>query len=180
MGSPGTLSSGPHLAAFSYCDSNVGEKNESRLFSEISLETLYDSLEYVGHKLRRNYLESMMVKSVTMPEYAKYLSSYTSFNITISAYPTPFPQIHLCSPLHRLIRIATRGVMEILGLDPYQSETQCLEGFFRDVAEWRQSGCMSPPCLLSVSTVYGKSERSGYKVETKRIHVSTFKLPIHN
>jgi hypothetical protein len=30
--------------------------------------------------------------------------------------------------------------MEILGLDPYQSETQYLEGFFRGIAEWKQSG----------------------------------------
>jgi hypothetical protein len=168
------------LISFLYCGSNVGEINKSRLFSAISFEILYDSLVYVSHKLGRNYLESMMVESPTMPEYAKYLSSYAVFIVSISAHPTPIPQIHLCSPLHRLIRITTRGVMEILGLDPYQSETQYLEGFLREVAQWRQSGCLSPPCLLSVSTIDRRSERSGYKVETKRIHVSTIKLPIYN
>ena len=36
--------------------------------------------------------------------------------------------------------LATRGVMEILGLDPYQSETQYLEENLRAIGEWRQSG----------------------------------------
>jgi hypothetical protein len=47
------------------------------------------------------------------------------------------------APMHTLIRIAMRGGMEILGLDPYQSETQYLEGFLRDIAERRQSGYLS-------------------------------------
>jgi hypothetical protein len=122
----------------------------------------------------------MMVESPTMLEYAKYLSLYASRIISISAHPTPFPQIHLCSPLHRLIRIATRGVMEILGLDPYQSETQYLEWIFRDFPKRRQSGYLFPLCLFSVSTQPEKSEKSGYEVETERIHVSTFILPIFN
>lgn len=70
--------------------------------------------------------------------------------------------------------------MEILGLDPYQSQTQYLEGILRCIAERRQSGCLSPFCLFSVSTKWEKSGESGYTVETRRIHVSTFKLSIIN
>ena len=40
--------------------------------------------------------------------------------------------------------------MEILGLDPYQSQTQYLEEFFRDFPERRQSGYLYPLCLFSV------------------------------
>jgi hypothetical protein len=36
----------------------------------------------------------------------------------------------MVTPHVRLIVLATRGVMEILGLVPYQSQTQYLEGFF--------------------------------------------------
>jgi hypothetical protein len=51
-----------------------------------------------------------------------------------------------------LIRIATRGVMEILGLDPYQSETQYLEGKFRALAKRIYSGNPFPLCFLFIST----------------------------
>ena len=40
----------------------------------------------------------------------------------------------------RLIWLATRALMEILGLDPYQSETQYLEGKIRVSAKRHQSG----------------------------------------
>lgn len=170
MGLPGTVSSGPPLACFSYFDSNVDEKNECQIFSGVSFEILYDSLVYVGHKLSGNYLESMMIESPTMLEYAKYLSSYASFIISISAHPPPIPQIHLCSPLHRLIRIATRGVMEILGLDPYQSETQYLEGKIRVIAKRKQSGnavaALLLLCCLFVSASWRSEKISGNKVET--------------
>lgn len=104
-----------------------------------------------------------MVESPTIPEYAKYLSSYALFIITISAYSTPFPQIHLCSPLHRLIRIATRGVMEILGLDPYQSETQYPKVFF----ETLRSGDKVDACLRLVSSLSPLFMENRVEVDTR-------------
>jgi len=46
--------------------------------------------------------------------------------------------------MHSLIWIATRGVMEILGLDPYQSETQYLERFLRAIAKRKYGGNLFP------------------------------------
>jgi hypothetical protein len=54
--------------------------------------------------------------------------------------------------MHRLILIATRALMEILGLDPYQSETQYLEGKFRALAKRKYSGNLFPLCFLFIST----------------------------
>jgi hypothetical protein len=40
------------------------------------------------------------------------------------------PSLSSVTPHVRLIVLATRGLMEILGLVPYQSQTQYLEGYF--------------------------------------------------
>jgi len=60
-----------------------------------------------------------------------------------------------------LIWIAKRGMMEILGLVPCQSETQYLEGKIRALAKRKYSGNPFPLCFLFISTFnyYGpKSE----------------------
>ncbi len=44
--------------------------------------------------------------------------------------------------------------MEILGLDPYQSQTQYLHANLRFVEKWRQGGYMSPVRLLFVSAIF--------------------------
>ncbi len=46
-----------------------------------------------------------------------------------------FPDPNGSASMPKLIWIATRGVMEILGLVPFQSETQYLEQKFRVIAE---------------------------------------------
>ena len=102
----------------------------------------------------------MKLESATMLEYVTYLSPYALRIISISGHSTPFPQIHLWSPLHRLIRIATRAVMEILGLDPYQSQTQYLEGNFRGIAKWKQSGNAVAALLLLCCTFVSASPNS--------------------
>jgi len=76
-----------------------------------------------------------------------HCSELESTRIAVIAFtyhdaPCPLPSRDT-SP-DALIRIATRGVMEILGLDPYQSETQYLDEEFRGIEEWKQSGNMLP------------------------------------
>ena len=66
--------------------------------------------------------------------------------------------------MHRLIRIATRGVMEILGLDPYQSQTQYLQAKLGAIAERRQSG----DCHRFVSSLSPLLVKSSGEVDTKR------------
>jgi hypothetical protein len=55
--------------------------------------------------------------------------------------------------MHRLIWIATRGVMEILGLDPYQSETQ-YQTKFGVPARRKYSGNPFPLYFLFISTLF--------------------------
>jgi len=124
--------------------------------------------------------ESRVFESVMLLEYVRHLSPYAPCAKSTSSRSAPFPHFHHWSPLHRFIWIATNALMEILGLDPYQSQTQYLEGSFRDFPERIQSGYLSPLCILSVSTQPEKSGKSGYTVETRRIHVSTFILTIIN
>jgi hypothetical protein len=95
-----------------------------------------------------------MVELAIVSEYIEYLNSHAWPIPAIPARPTPFQQFGVWSSLHRLFRIATRGVMEILGLDPYQSETQYLEGFFRDLAERKYGGNPFPPYFLFISTLF--------------------------
>ncbi len=133
-----------------------------------------------GHKLKFGDLISMIVVSAKLLQYRTHPSPYAPCTTSMSGRSAPFSYSHLWSPLHRYIYICTEALMEILGLDPYQSQTQYLEGIFRDFPERRRSGYLSPLCLFSVSTPWEKSGKSGYTVETRRIHVSTFILPIIN
>ena len=55
--------------------------------------------------------------------------------------------------MSRLFWIAKRGVMEILGLDPYQSETQYLEEFLRESRSGNKSGKIFPH-LFPLSMVF--------------------------
>ena len=63
--------------------------------------------------------------------------------------------------MHRLILIATSALMEILGLDPYQSETQYLEGKFRALAKRKYSGNPFPLYFLFISTSRHFCPKSG-------------------
>ena len=60
--------------------------------------------------------------------------------------------------------------MDILGLDPYQSQTQYLEENFRGIAKWKQSGnAVAAPLLLCctfVSSSPNSSKNSGNKTAT--------------
>jgi hypothetical protein len=67
--------------------------------------------------------------------------------------------------MHRLIWIATRGLMEILGLDPYQSETQYLQTKFGVPANRKYSGNLFPLCFLFISTFCHPSTKSGNLAE---------------
>jgi hypothetical protein len=66
----------------------------------------------------------------------------------------------------RLIWIATRGVMEILGLVPCQSETQYLEEEFRVPVERQQSGNMLLLRCRSVAAFPGQNPVSGNRLAT--------------
>ena len=66
----------------------------------------------------------------------------------------------------RLIWLATRALMEILGLDPYQSETQYLEGKFRVSAKRQQCGNMFPLRCHFVVAFSRRGHQSGNTVET--------------
>ncbi len=66
----------------------------------------------------------------------------------------------------RLIWTATRGVMEILGLEKHQSETQYLEGKFRVNFEWQQSGNVLLLCCRSVAAFFDPNPLSGNKQAT--------------
>ncbi len=66
----------------------------------------------------------------------------------------------------RLIWIATRGVMEILGLVPSQSETQYLEEKFRVIFKRQQSGNVLLLCCRSVAAFFVPNPLSGNKQAT--------------
>ena len=55
--------------------------------------------------------------------------------------------------------------MEILGLDPYQSETQYLEEKFRVLGEWQQSGNKFPLNFHFVASTFPLDRCSGNKEE---------------
>jgi len=70
-----------------------------------------------------------------------------------------------------LIWRATRGVMEILGLVPFQSETQYLEQIFRVIAEWQQGGNMLPLRCHSAAT---NLDQEATKRQHSPLHVRVF------
>jgi hypothetical protein len=76
--------------------------------------------------------------------------------------------------MHRLIWIATRGVMEILGLDPYQSETQYLQPIFQ--IGW--SGNKMEKYFRLISTLLPLRFHLTVVVATKRKYVSAL-LPLY-
>ncbi len=104
--------------------------------------------------LNRAYLVSMMVDSIMMLKYGKNLSLYALSADSISAHPKPFSHSRHLSSLPALIMAATRGVMEILGLDPYQSQTQYLGLFHRDSRKRKYSGNLFLPYFLFISTLF--------------------------
>ena len=124
--------------------------------------------------------ESRVFESEMLLEYGRHLSSYAPCTTSTSGRSAPFSYFHLWLPLHRSLWIGTRGVMEILGLDPYQSQTQYLEGFLRDFPERIQSGYLSPLCIFSVSTQWEKSAKEWIHSGDKADTCSTFILPIIN
>jgi hypothetical protein len=71
------------------------------------------------------------------------------------------PSSSRVTPHVRLIVLATRGVMEILGLVPYQSQTQYLEGYLRVTSKRKYSGNIFPLYFLFVSTSRRFCRRSG-------------------
>ena len=60
------------------------------------------------------------------------------------------------TPMHRLIELGIRGVMDILGLDrslPIQSQTQYLDENIRVTAEWQQRGNEVATCCCFVAAL---------------------------
>ncbi len=56
--------------------------------------------------------------------------------------------------MRRLIRIGREALREILGLVPFQSQTQYLEGFLRAIAKRKYSGNPFPLYFLFISTLF--------------------------
>jgi hypothetical protein len=122
--------------------------------------------------LRNANLASMVVDSEMMLEHGKNWSPYVLSADSISAHPTPFPHSMPWASLHRLIIGATRGVMEILGLDPYQSQTQYLGLFDRDSMNRKYSGNLFPLYFLFTSTLFPLPFFVAGIAEIKRKYVS--------
>jgi hypothetical protein len=107
-----------------------------------------------------------------MPLQAKRFGSAVLCGKSTSTHPAPFLHPMLCSPLPRLIMVATRGVMEILGLDPYQSQTQYLGHFDRDSINRKCSGNLFPPYFLFISTLFPLLALADGLAEIMRKYVS--------
>ena len=79
------------------------------------------------------------------------------------------------TPLYRLSLIGTEALMEILGLDPYQSETQYLDGKLRAIGERQQRVNLLLACDGSVAAFSHQSRSRGNKGATccrfKTVHV---------
>ncbi len=126
----------------------------------------------------------MMGTLAMMSEYQEPFNSRAVCSLTIPAEPTPFLPFEVWASFRRLIKIGRDVLMEVLGLDPYQSQTQYLEGFFRGIEGWKQSGngvaALFPPCCHIVSTFPSFRKKSGNKEETKQQHVAASKPTIFN
>jgi hypothetical protein len=120
--------------------------------------------------LRSESIESTLEKFAIVPEYQNYPSLFVSCLIEIWAHSSPFGQVHHWAHFHRSFKIAPIAMMEILGLDPYQSQTQYLEGKFRVTEEWKQSGYAVAAlwllCIRFVSTSGHFAGTSGNKADT--------------
>jgi hypothetical protein len=128
--------------------------------------------------LSKAYLLSMMLDSELMLEYGKNWNPYALSADSISAHPKPFSHSRRLSSLPALITVATRGVMEILGLDPYQSQTQYLGLFDRDSGHRKYSGNPFPLYFLFISTLFpllafvaGTAEIKWKRVSASRMHI---------
>jgi hypothetical protein len=132
--------------------------------------SIFWTLDYEGQKLRSECIESTLEKFAMMPKSQNYPSIFASCIIEIWAHPSPFCLVRHWAHFHRSFKIAPIAMMEILGLDPYQSQTQYLEGKFRVTEEWKQSGYAVAAslllCIRFVSTSDHFAETSGYKAET--------------
>ena len=93
-------------------------------------------------------MDSMIVKTDVLPEYRGYLSLFAACILETQAHSTTFSQVRHWAHFHRSCKIAPIAMMEILGLDPYQSQTQYLEGKFRVTEKWKQSGYAVAALLL--------------------------------
>jgi hypothetical protein len=128
------------------------------------------TLLYVSRESKISCMESMMDKIDMTPDYRDYLNSFAWYIIEIWAHLTPFSYVRLWSHFHRSFKIAPIAMMEILGLDPYQSQTQYLEGFFRRIGKRKQSGNVVAtllPLCFHFFTVSGKKRtQSRHKAET--------------
>jgi hypothetical protein len=120
--------------------------------------------------LRSESIESTLEKFAIVPESQNYPSVFASYIIEIWAHPSPFFQVVHRSHFHRSFKIAPITMMEILGLDPYQSQTQYLEGKFRVTEKWKQSGyavaALLLLCIRFVSTSGHFAGTSGNKADT--------------
>jgi hypothetical protein len=85
-------------------------------------------------------MESMMIKIDMMPDYRSYLSEFKSCITEPQTYLMPFSQVRYWAHFHRSCKIAPIAMMEILGLDPYQSQTQYLQAKIGVRTKWKQSG----------------------------------------
>jgi hypothetical protein len=89
------------------------------------------------------------------------------------------PSSSRVTPHVRLIELATRGVMEILGLVPYQSQTQYLDEKPRATEEWKYSGNMLPLYFHSRSCLPKKRKQSGNMFPLCFLFVSSSVFPTH-
>jgi hypothetical protein len=114
--------------------------------------------------------ESTVEKFAMMPKYQGCLSSSAWSIIEIWLHSIPLFQVHRWSHFHRLFKIAPIAAMDILGLDPYQSQTQYLQAKFGVITKWKQSGnAVAAPWLLSCRFVASSShfeKTSGNKEAT--------------
>jgi hypothetical protein len=115
-------------------------------------------------------MESMIVKTDVLTEYRGYLRSFAACILEIWAQSTAFSQVRYWAHFHRSCQIAPIAMMEILGLDPYQSQTQYLQAKIGVRTKWKQSGnavvASLPQRIRFVSTSSCSKKKSGDKADT--------------
>ena len=115
-------------------------------------------------------MESMIVKTDVLTEYRGYLRSFAACILEIWAQSTAFSQVHHWAHFHRSCKIALIAMMEILGLDPYQSQTQYLQAKIGVRTKWKQSGnavaAPLPQRIRFVSTSRCPKKKSRDKADT--------------
>ena len=120
--------------------------------------------------MRSECIESTLEKFAMMPESQNYPSIFASCIIEIWAHPSPFCLVRHWAHFHRSFKIAPIAMMEILGLDPYQSQTQYLQAKIGVRTKWKQSGnaviASLPQRIRFVSTSSCSKKKSGDKADT--------------